>query len=59
MKTEQEIIREYLSRKAKARWANPEFRAKQMESRRRWWADPANRQKHKDGQKKRWEKDNG
>lgn len=58
MDNKEQLVREYLSEKAKSRWADPEFRARQMEARRKWWADPANRQKHREGQQRRWEKKN-
>lgn len=58
-KTPEEITKQYLSEKAKARWADPEYRARQVEARHKRWEDPIKRERHSEGQRKRWAKARG
>lgn len=56
MNEQEKAWREYLSAKAKARWADPVFRAKQIEARKKSWMTPERRENHSKGQKRRWAK---
>jgi len=47
---------EYLSKKAKSRWADPAYRAKQMAARKKLWEDPEFLERHRQGQIKRGQK---
>jgi len=53
----EQIVREYLSAKARERWADPEYRARQIAARKASWMTPERQEAHSKGQRKRWSKD--